>query len=123
MSLTKIIGRKGTSKIMKETEKTGKETEKAPGTYRIFVYPLAFFILGILWVTFGFWKTLFVAVLTLIGFFIGSTDNVEDSIKQLVNKVFPPSQKKVTYSAEDMEKLKKAFEKKELEEKEPEKKA
>ena len=108
---------------MKETEKTGKETEKAPDASRRLVYPLAFFGLGILWVTFGFWKTLFVALLTLIGFFIGSTDNLEDSIKQLVNKVFPPSQKKVTYSAEDMEKLKKAFEKKEIEEKEPEMKA
>ena len=104
---------------MKETEKTGNGNEKSPRKYRKLVYPAAFFMVGILWVTFGFWKTLFIALLTLIGFFVGSTDNLEDSIKQLVNKVFPPSQKKVTYSAEDMEKLKKAFEKKEFEEKEP----
>lgn len=105
---------------MNETEKVVTETEKPAATNKLrkWVCPLAFFILGILWVSFGFWKALFVAVLTLIGYFIGSTDNIEDSVKQLINKIFPPSQKEVTYSAEDMEKLKKALEKKEKEEKE-----
>lgn len=105
---------------MKETDKTPiKESEKHAGALRRLVFPLAFFVFGILWTYFGFWKTMFVAALTLIGYFIGFTDNLEASIKQLINKLFPPSEKKVTYSAQDLEKLKKALEKKENDEKEP----
>lgn len=103
---------------MKETEKAAVDTKEKMSSLRRCIYPLVFFLLGILWISFGFWKALFVAVLTLIGYFIGSTDDIEGAVKQLINKVFPPSQKKVTYSAEDMEKLKKALEKKENEEKE-----
>ena len=39
---------------MKETEKTGNGNEKSPRKYRKLVYPAAFFMVGILWVTFGF---------------------------------------------------------------------
>lgn len=96
------------------------EIEKNSQSKRKLLYSIAFFVVGILWVTFGFWKTLFVALLTAFGYFIGASDNLEASIKQLINKLIPPSDKKVTYSAEDMEKMKKALEKKEKEEKKSE---
>lgn len=115
---------------MKESEQTTQEVQKAPHFSRKCLYPAAFFAVGIMLITFGFWKTLFVALLTAVGAFLGSTDNVEESAKKAVNKLFPPTQKKVTYSAEDMEKLKKALEKKESREtaqpaetREPEEKA
>lgn len=104
---------------MKETDKDGQNTEKGTSALRKIVYPLSFFVAGVLWISFGFWRMLFVALLTLLGFFIGSTESLETSVKHLVNKLFPPAQKKVSYSAEDLDKLKRAIEKKENEEKEP----
>lgn len=98
---------------MKETEQKTHQERKEPKLPRKYLYPAAFFALGLMLVIFGFWKTLFVMALTLLGLILGSADNLEDSVKQLLNKLFPPAQKKVTYSQEDLEKLKKALENKE----------
>ena len=38
----------------------------------------------------GFWRTLFVAVLFGLGYFLGASSNKGESIKKAINKVFPP---------------------------------
>lgn len=38
----------------------------------------------------GFWRTLFVAVLFGVGYFLGASANKGESIKKAINKVFPP---------------------------------
>lgn len=98
---------------MKENEQNTPEVRNVHRHDRKWLYPAAFFLAGLLLLIFGFWKTLFLIALTALGAWLGSADNVEESAKKAVNRLFPPAQKKVTYSAEDMEKLKKALEKKE----------
>jgi len=104
---------KGIDEQMHDWNKPGNPTRKL-------VYAGAFFVFGLMLVYLGFWKTLLVAVITAAGYFVGASDNLEDSARKLVNKLFPPSTKKVTYGPEDMEKVKKALEKKEAEAKKPE---
>ena len=38
----------------------------------------------------GFWRTLFVAVLFGVGYFMGVSTNKVESIKNVINKLFPP---------------------------------
>ena len=90
-----------------------QELKKPESITRKLVYSASFFLVGILLVTFGFWKTVLVALLTGIGYYVGSSENIESSIKALINKLFPPSDKKVSYTSEDLDKLKKAIEQKE----------
>ena len=90
-----------------------QELNQSKSTTRKIVYSASSFLIGILLVTFGFWKTVLIALITAIGYYVGSSDNIESSIKTLINKFFPPSDKKVSYTSEDMDKLKKAIEKKE----------
>ncbi len=97
---------------MNETEQNTPEVKNVYRHVRKWLYPAAFFLTGLLLLIFGFWKTLFLIALTALGAWLGSADNVEESAKKAVNKLFPPAQKKVTYSAEDLEKLKQALEKK-----------
>lgn len=72
-----------------------------------------FLLLGLLFVCLGFWKTLLVAALTALGYAIGSSANLMDSLKKLINRVIPTGNQTVTYSAEDIQKVQQALEKKE----------
>ncbi len=38
----------------------------------------------------GFWRTLFVALLAAVGYFLGATENKAGLIKSLINRLFPP---------------------------------
>lgn len=38
----------------------------------------------------GFWRTLFVALLAAIGYFLGAESNKAEAVKKLVNRLFPP---------------------------------
>lgn len=38
----------------------------------------------------GFWRTAFVAVLAAAGYFLGACSNKGETIKALINKLFPP---------------------------------
>ena len=38
----------------------------------------------------GFWRTLFVAALFGLGYFLGSSSNKAESIKNAINRLFPP---------------------------------
>lgn len=42
----------------------------------------------LLWI--GLWKTLFVALLALLGLFVGGVKDKRDFIRRAVNKMFPP---------------------------------
>lgn len=49
------------------------------------------FILGLFLILFGFWKTLFVFVLTGAGYYIGKKYlNNKDDLKELLDKILPP---------------------------------
>lgn len=49
------------------------------------------FIFALLIVIFGFWKTLFILVMTIIGYFIGVRLFARfDNISELLDKIFPP---------------------------------
>lgn len=95
---------------MKNIEEKLQEALKPGTSTRKVVYAIAFFVAGLLFVWVGFWQTLLIAALTLIGLYIGSSDNVMESAKKLVNKLFPPSKKPVTYTAEDIQKVREARE-------------
>jgi len=43
----------------------------------------------------GFWKTLLLALLFAIGFFIGTVDNKQEFIKNTANKIIPAKDAKV----------------------------
>ena len=58
----------------------------------------------------GFWKALFIAALTLLGMFIGSAESLGKATSKLIDKIYPPSNKKVVYTQEDLEKVRKAAE-------------
>ena len=49
------------------------------------------FFLGLFLILFGFWKTLFVLILTGVGYYIGKKffSNKED-LKKLLDKIIPP---------------------------------
>ena len=50
---------------------------------------LLFVSAGVLFMTIGFWKTLLIAVLFGLGYFIGAISNKEKFIKETVNRVIP----------------------------------
>ena len=48
-----------------------------------------FVVLGILLITIGFWKTLLVAILFLLGLFVGGVKDKQAFIRGIVNRVIP----------------------------------
>lgn len=73
-------------------------------------FGILFFLIGLLIVIFGFWEALFVLALTLVGVFIGSAETIGKATSKLIDKVYPEKNKKVVYTAEDLEKVRKAAE-------------
>ena len=93
---------------MRELEEKVKSAIK-PGTPcgKVF-YGAVFFVTGLLLVHHGFWKTLLVLALTLLGVIIGSAETLGKAIGKVVDKAVPPRNQKVVYTPEDMEKVKQA---------------
>ncbi len=82
-----------------------------PGTLAgKFSFGLLFFLFGLLLVSLGFWKTLLIAGLTLVGVFIGSAETIGKATAKLIDRIYPPKNGKVVYTPEDLEKVKKASE-------------
>lgn len=88
---------------MKDAFKPGTKSGKVS-------FGILFFLIGLLFVIFGFWKTLLIAVITLLGVFIGSAETLGKATSKLIDKVYPEKNKKIVYTAEDLEKVKKAAE-------------
>jgi len=94
-------------KKIEEALKTGFK----PGTPTAKVYyGVSFFVIALLIVLIGFWKTLFVAAVTLVGIFIGSAESLGKATSNLIDKIYPPSKRKVVYTQEDLEKVRKVAE-------------
>ena len=56
---------------------------------------LALVALGALVMLIGFWKTLILAALFAIGYFLGTVENKSDFIKNTANKLIPNKEAKV----------------------------
>ena len=53
------------------------------------VIGICFVILGVLLLTIGFWKTLLLAALFAVGFFLGTVENKEQFLKDTANRLIP----------------------------------
>jgi uncharacterized membrane protein len=93
---------------MNDTQEKLKALLK-PGTTggKVF-YGLVFFVIGLMFVVLGFWKTLLVLALTALGVLIGSAETLGKAVAKVVDCVIPPKNQKVVYTSEDMEKVRNA---------------
>ena len=48
-----------------------------------------FVLIAVLWMTIGFWRTLLLAALFALGFFLGAAENKRDLIRETVNRIIP----------------------------------
>lgn len=53
-------------------------------------FSLLAMLLAVLYLLLGFWKTLLIAVLMLLGGFLGGVKNKKEFITRQVNRLFPP---------------------------------
>ena len=84
-----------------------------PGTSKARVfYAIAFCLLALLILWLGWKRALFVAVLTALGAVLGGITDYKKAVSDTVNKVVPPKNQKVTYTAEDLKKVKEVLEQK-----------
>ena len=95
---------------MKKFEETLKSAYKPGAPHAKYFYGFLFFCIALLIVLLGFWKALFIAAVTLLGVFIGSAESLGKATSKLIDKIYPPSNKKVVYTQEDLEKVRKAAE-------------
>lgn len=93
---------------MHDAQEKLKEMIK-PGTPcgKVF-YGLLFFVIGLMFVVLGFWKTLLVLALSAIGVLIGSAETLGKAVAKVVDRIIPPKNQKVVYTSEDMEKVRNA---------------
>lgn len=77
-----------------------------PGTMlgKIF-YMSLFLLLAILILILGVWKTIFVAVMLLIGYFIGSTVDMKKKLRESGEKMNKLKNKVIVYTKEDLNKV------------------
>lgn len=98
---------------MKQFEENMKKAFKPGTSLGKFSFGLLFFAIGLLIVLIGFWKAMFVLLITLVGVFIGSADTIGKATAKLIDKIIPPRNQKVVYTQEDLEKVKEAARKRE----------
>ena len=46
---------------------------------------------GILWVFMGFWKALAFMICLLLGYFLGKRIDERGSLREIINRIFPPN--------------------------------
>lgn len=64
-----------------------------------------FVLLGVLFLTIGFWKTILIAVLFAAGYFIGAVNNKSDVLKDTVNKIVPNKTEKTINIRDEIQKI------------------
>lgn len=65
--------------------------DKVSGTKMGVVFALVFFVIAILLCIFGFYKTLFIIIFTIIGFFVGAfLFNDKSRFKEILDRILPP---------------------------------
>lgn len=47
-------------------------------------------LLALMLLFIGFWRTLFVALLFAVGYFLGASADKADSVRRFINRCFPP---------------------------------
>lgn len=47
-------------------------------------------LLALMLLYMGFWRTLFVLILAAVGYFVGASKDKGETLKNTINKVFPP---------------------------------
>jgi uncharacterized membrane protein len=50
------------------------------------------FVAGLLWVFFGFWRAVAFILCVMIGYYMGKKSDQRFSLREFINKVFPPSE-------------------------------
>ena len=63
---------------------------------------ICFVVLGVLLLTIGFWKTLLLAVLFAVGFFLGTVENKEQFVKDAANRLIPEKKEKMVNLKDDL---------------------
>lgn len=49
------------------------------------------FVIALLWMIFGFWKMLFILILTGLGYYLGARFFVDrEELRHLLDRIFPP---------------------------------
>ena len=76
--------------MMQKPNESGRDffqigTAKCGVAFGLAGVALAFLLLFL-----GLWKTLFIALLFCVGFFLGFVDHKQEKMKQLINQLFPP---------------------------------
>ncbi len=77
---------------MQRPDQTGKPNrgERPPLSSGV-LGALIMFVFALLWLVFGFWKLLFILVLTLVGYFVGYRYfRDRDAIRKLIDRILPP---------------------------------
>ncbi|MBR2822744.1 MAG: DUF2273 domain-containing protein [Clostridia bacterium] len=69
-----------------------------------FLIGMLFVVLGILFMTIGVWKTILLAVLFAIGFFLGAVGDPAGAVKKTINKVVPEKKPEVINFREELAK-------------------
>ena len=65
--------------------------EKLQNTKAGTLFSFIFFVIAVLICIFGFWKTLFIALFTLVGFIVGSfLFGDESRFKKFLDRILPP---------------------------------
>ncbi len=65
--------------------------EKVSATKMGVVFAVVFFVIALLLCIFGFYKTLFIIIFTIVGFFVGSfLFNDKSRFKELLDRILPP---------------------------------
>jgi len=63
---------------------------------------LLFMLIGILWMSFGFWKMLILLALFAVGYFLGAVNNKEQFVKDTVNRVIPEKKNEPIHVREEL---------------------
>ena len=61
-------------------------------------------VAGVLIMTLGFWKTVLLAILFILGYFLGAVDDKTALIKQTINRVVPEKKNEVINFREELAK-------------------
>lgn len=58
-------------------------------------------VLAVLFLTVGFWGTLFIALLMALGVFIGAVKDKKAAVRAFINRVFPPRDNTIGKDGDD----------------------
>lgn len=77
---------------MQKSDPAGKPgRDQGPRLSSGIIGALIMFVFALIWVAFGFWRLLFILVLTLAGYYVGFRYfRDRDAIRKLIDRILPP---------------------------------